>query len=54
MTQAMLGTWTDEQIPNTYSHYADHVMETLLVKVLPVCKRNRIRFNPTYSYARAI
>ena len=32
----MLGTWTDEQIPNTYSHYADPVMETLLVKVLPV------------------
>ena len=31
----MLGTWTDTQIPNTYSHYADPVMETLLVKVLP-------------------
>ena len=26
----MLGTWTDQQIPNTYSHYADPVMETLL------------------------
>ena len=26
----MLGTWTDAQIPNTYSHYADPVMETLL------------------------
>jgi hypothetical protein len=24
------------QIPNTYSHYADPVMETLLVKMLPV------------------
>jgi hypothetical protein len=32
----MLGTWTDAQIPNTYSCYADPVMETLLVKVLPV------------------
>ena len=32
----MLGTWTDKQIPNTYSHYSDHVMETLLVKMLPV------------------
>ena len=26
------GTWKDEQVPNTYSHYADPVMETLLVK----------------------
>ena len=27
------GTWTDEQVPNTYSHYADLVMETLLEKL---------------------
>ena len=32
----MWGTWSDQQIPNTYSHYADPVMETLLVKVLPI------------------
>ena len=31
----MLGTWTDQQVPNTYSHYADMVMETLMMKVLP-------------------
>ena len=36
----MLGTWTDEQVPNTYSHYADPVMETLLMKVLPVMKQH--------------
>ena len=24
----MLGTWTDPQVPNTYSCYADFVMET--------------------------
>ena len=35
----MFGTWKDEQIPNTYSHYADPVMETLLVKVLPVMQQ---------------
>ena len=35
----MLGTWTDQQVPNTYSHYADPVMETLLMKVLPVMKQ---------------
>ena len=36
----MLGTWTDKQIPNTYSCYGDFVMETLIVKMLPVMKKN--------------
>ena len=50
----MLGTWTDKQIPNTYSHYADHVMETLLMKTLPVMqKETGLELVPTYSYARA-
>jgi hypothetical protein len=49
----MFGTWKDPQIPNTYSHYADHVMETLLVKVLPVMKNEtELDLCPTYSYAR--
>ena len=49
----MLGTWTDQQIPNTYSHYADPVMETLLVKVLPTMqKETGLNLIPTYSYAR--
>ena len=49
----MLGTWTDKQIPNTYSHYADPVMETLLVKVLPVMQQETgLNLIPTYSYAR--
>ena len=48
-----LGTWEDAQVPNTYSHYADHVMETLLMKVLPVMKRETdLELIPTYSYAR--
>ena len=47
------GTWTDEQVPNTYSHYADQVMETLLVKMLPVmAKETGLNLVPTYSYAR--
>ena len=47
------GTWNDEQIPNTYSHYADQVMETLLVKMLPVMsKETGLNLLPTYSYAR--
>jgi len=49
----MMGTWTDRQVPNTYSHYADQVMETLLMKVLPVMKRETgLDLVPTYSYAR--
>ena len=49
----MLGTWTDKQVPNTYSHYADNVMETLLVKMLPVmAKETTLQLVPTYSYAR--
>lgn len=49
----MFGTWKDNQIPNTYSHYADPVMETLLVKMLPVmAKETGLELVPTYSYAR--
>jgi len=49
----MFGTWTDQQIPNTYSHYADMVMETLLVKMLPVmASETGLDLVPTYSYAR--
>jgi len=51
---SLLGTWKDQQIPNTYSHYADFVMETLLVKMLPVMKEHTgLDLIPTYSYARA-
>ena len=50
----MLGTWTDLQIPNTYSCYGDPVMETLLVKVLPKMQEETgLQLIPTYSYARA-
>ena len=49
----MFGTWSDQQIPNTYSHYADPVMETLLVKMLPVmAKETGLQLIPTYSYSR--
>ena len=49
----IMGTWTDQQIPNTYSHYADPVMETLLVKMLPTMKQHTgLDLVPTYSYAR--
>ena len=49
----MHGTWTDKQVPGVYSIYGDHVMETLLMKVLPVMKeKTGLNLVPTYSYAR--
>ena len=49
----MLGTWIDQQVPNTYSCYADPVMETLLIKVLPKMQQETgLQLVPTYSYAR--
>ena len=47
------GWWDDPQAPNTYSHYADLVMETLLEKVRPrMEKETKLKLIPTYSYAR--
>ena len=47
------GRWNDEQVPNTYSHYADIAMETLLIRCLPIMeKTTKLKLNPTYSYAR--
>jgi len=47
------GTWSDQQVPNTYSHYADVAMETLLIRTLPIMeKKTGLKLNPTYSYAR--
>ena len=47
------GVWNDEQVPNTYSHYADTAMETLLLAVQPKMEKlTGIKLNPTYSYAR--
>jgi len=47
------GVWNDQQVPGTYSHYADIAMETLLQKVLPVMEKHTgYQLYPTYSYAR--
>ena len=47
------GVWNDEQVPNTYSHYGDIVMETLLQKVKPVMEEHTgLKLSETYSYAR--
>jgi hypothetical protein len=50
---SLFGTWKDKQVPNVYSHYADFVMETLLMKVMPIMvKETNLNLIPTYSYAR--
>ena len=49
----ILGRWDDPQVPGAYSIYGDFVMETLLMKVLPVMKQKTgMDLIPTYSYAR--
>jgi hypothetical protein len=47
------GVWNDMQVPNTYSHYSDIVMETLLEKLHPIMeKETELKLIPNYSYAR--
>jgi hypothetical protein len=47
------GVWNDPQVPDTYSHYADIAMETLLEWVKPAMeKHTKLKLIPTYSYAR--
>ena len=51
--ETMYGVWSDPQVPNTYSHYADIVMETLLREVKPIMeKETGLKLIETYSYAR--
>lgn len=49
----MWGIWNDTQVANTYSHYADIAMETLLKNLKPVMeKETGLKLNETYSFAR--
>jgi len=48
-----IGTRTDQQIPGAYSRYADWVMETLLMFMIPIMKtKTGMDLIPTYSYTR--
>ena len=47
------GVWNDHQVPNTYSHYSDLVMETLLQGLhSKMQKETGYKLQPAYSYAR--
>ena len=51
--EAMIGRYGDKQVENTYCHYADNAMETLLLKLHPLMEKNtKLKLNPAYSYAR--
>jgi hypothetical protein len=48
-----MGNRVDQQIPGAYSKYADWVMETLLMYMIPVMKaKTGLELIPTYSYTR--
>ena len=47
------GIWNDDQVPNSYSHYSDTAMETLLEALrAKMEKETGYKLNETYSYAR--
>ena len=48
-----IGTRNDKQVPGAYSKYADWVMETLLMYMIPIMKaKTKLELIPTYSYTR--
>ena len=48
-----IGTRTDRQVPGAYSKYADWVMETLLMYMIPIMKaKTGLELIPTYTYTR--
>ena len=47
------GSWSDTQVPNTFSVYADIAMETCLTLLKPLMeKETGLKLIETYSYAR--
>jgi len=51
----IIGHYEDanEQIPNTYSHYSNIVMETLMLKCQPIMEKSTgLKLQPSYTYAR--
>ena len=44
----------NEQIPNTYCHYADIAVETLMLKLQPIMEKStELKLYPAYTYTRA-
>ena len=48
-----IGTRSDQQVPGCYTKYADWVMETLLMYMIPIMKaKTGLELIPTYTYTR--
>ena len=51
--ETILGDYSDQQIPNTYSSYSNIVMETLMLKCQPQMEKvTGLKLYPAYTYAR--
>ena len=53
--ETMLGFYEkkEDQVENTYAHYSDIAMETLMLKCQPIMEKStRLKLNPAYTYAR--
>ena len=49
----LIGNFKDPQVPGSYAKYSDRLMETLLIKTIPVMKaKTGLDLIPTYSYTR--
>ena len=49
----LIGNFKDQQVPGSYAKYSDRLMETLLIKTIPVMKaKTGLDLIPTYSYTR--
>jgi hypothetical protein len=52
-SEKMHGTWKEQQVPNTYAHYSDIAMETLLLRLKPLMEKHTgVKLLENYSYAR--
>ena len=48
------GTWQDQQAPQTFSHYSNHAIETLMEQLTPVIeKATGKELYEVFSYVRA-
>lgn len=53
VNSSIFGKWNDTQVPNTYSHYSDIAMETLLIKLHSKMQEiTELELYMNYSYAR--
>jgi len=53
--ETLLGEYesSDAQVPNTYSNYADIVIETLMLKCQPIMEKiTGLKLTPAYTFAR--